>query len=267
MVSARFRLTLVSLVLLGFFSTGFAQISEIKGTVQRVDVPTATIYFTDGRTMRLEPGTRLYVGNREVRLADVEPGWVLVTAGPTVATGTIVVQPTAPPRAVAPPAPSVDATGTVASVDPRMGMITLQDGRVLRMTPGTTVWQPVTIGSVMPGASVFVRNAEPLDFRPVTALSANQPWRMGTVASVDAATSRVVLSDGTIVQLPAGAQATIKGRSLTIAELRPGDEIIVGLPAGSAIAVTGPGVSALPRQVVGIIEGESIQVVRRPQTP
>jgi hypothetical protein len=271
MVSKGVRLTLVSLVLLGLASVGFAQVTEIKGTVQRVEVPTGMIYFTDGRTMRIEPGTRLYVGNREVRLADVQPGWVLATSPATVAPGTIVVQPSAPPsvaaapRAVAPAGPSVDATGVVASVDSRTGMITLQDGRIVRATPGTTIWQPVAVGSVMPGTSVFVRNAEPLDFRPATMPAASQPWRMGTVTSVDSATSRIILSDGTIVQLRPGTQATYDGRTLAITELRPGDEIIVGVPAsGSAVAT---GASAMPRQVVGVIEGTSIQVVRRPQSP
>jgi hypothetical protein len=268
-----FRLALASLVLLGLSSVGFAQVSEIKGTVLRVDAPAGMIYFTDGRTMRLEPGTRLYVGNREVRLADVQPGWVVAAGGPTAAPNTIVVQPAAPaqptaaPRAVAPARPSVDATGIVASVDARTGTITLQDGRIVRVTPGTTVWQPVTIGSVMPGASVFVRNAEPLDFRPATTPASTQPWQMGTVASVDSASSRVVLSDGTVVQVRPGTQATFNGRSLPIADLRPGDEVIVGLPAGGSVAVTGSGASALPRQVVGVVEAESIQVVRRPQSP
>ena len=73
-----------------------------------------------------------------------------------------------------------DATGIVASVDERTGTVTLQDGRVVRVTPGTTVWQPVTIGSVMPGASVFVRNAEPLDFRPASPSAVSRPYQMGT---------------------------------------------------------------------------------------
>jgi hypothetical protein len=90
---------------------------------------------------------------------------------------------------------------------------------------------------------------------------------MGTVASVDASRSRVVLSDGTVVQLRPNAAATFNGQSLAITELRPGDEIIVGLPASSSVATAGPAVSALPRQVLGVIEGESIYVVRRTQAP
>jgi hypothetical protein len=262
-----FRVALLSLGLLGLASVGYAQVAEIKGTVQRVDAPTGMIYFTDGRTMRLEPGTRLYGGTREVRLSDVEPGWILVTSGPTVTPGTVVVQPTTASRALTQAPTGVDATGIVANVDARTGAITLQDGRVVRVTPGTTVWQPVTIGSVMPGASVFVRNAEPLDFRPGTVPAANRPFQMGTVGSVDPSGSRVVLSDGTVVQLRPGTQATFNGQSLAVTELRPGDEIIVGLPASSRVAVTSPGVSALPRQALGVIEGENIYVVRRTQAP
>jgi hypothetical protein len=266
MVSAGFRLMLASFVLLGLATVGFAQVAEIKGTVQRIDAPSGTVFFTDGRVVRLDPATRVFVGNREVRLADVEPGWTLTTSGPAAAPGRVVVQPATPSPAPSQAPNAVDATGIVANVDPRTGLITLQDGRVVRVTPGTTVWQPVTIGSVMPGASVFVRNAEPLDFRPGTAPAANRPFQMGTVARIDSTSSQVVLSDGTVVQLRPGTQATFNGQPLTIAELRPGDEIIVDLPAGSTV-VAGSGVSALPRQAVGVIVGERIYVVRRPQAP
>jgi hypothetical protein len=268
MVSAGFRVALVSSILLGLTGVGAAQVTEVKGTVQRVDVPTGTIYFTDGRTMTLQPGSRIFVGDREVRLADVEPGWTLVTSAPTTAPGSDTAPPTIPARGHTQAPAAVDATGIVASVDPRTGLITLQDGRVVRVTPGTTVWQPVTVGSVMPGASVFVRNAEPLDFRPGTAMpSASRSYQMGTVRSYDSATQRVILSDGTIVQLRPGTQATFNGQPLPMADLRPGDEIIVGLPAGTSVAATDPAASALPRQAVGVIQGESIYVVRRVQSP
>jgi len=270
MISAWFRVVLVMLVLLGA-ATGvsIAQVSEVKGTVQRVDASTGMVYFTDGRTMRLDPNTRIYVGNREVRLSQVEPGWILVTSGPSVAPGSVVVQSATPAPALAQPT-GIDATGIVASVDARTGTVTLQDGRVVRVTPGSTVWQPVTIGSVMPGAAVFVRNAEPLDFRPTAAPTAapllGRPYQMGTVATTDPTRPQVVLSDGTVVQLRPGAPVTLNGQPIAVTELRPGDEIIVGLPAGST-AVTGQGPSALPRSAMGIVQAENIYVVRRPQTP
>jgi hypothetical protein len=270
MFFAGVRLTLVSVALLGLATVAYAQVSETRGTVQRVDAPTGMVYFTDGRTLRLDPNTRLYVGSREVRLVDVQPGWTLVTSGPSVAPGTIIAQPAAPPPTLTSPPPyGVDATGIVGQVDARTGTITLQDGRIVRVTPGTTVWQPVTIGSVMPGASVFVRNAEPLDFKPSTSVTAARPYQMGTVASVDASNTRVILSDGTVVNLRPGTQATFNGQTLALTDLRAGDEIVVGLPAGSAVTATpaGSAASALPRHAVGVIQAEYIYVVRRPQAP
>jgi hypothetical protein len=116
-----------------------------------------------------------------------------------------------------------------------------------------------------PGAAVFVRNAEPLAFQPATA----RPFHMGTVSSVDASRSRVMLSDGTVVQLRPGAQATFNSQPLAVTELRAGDEIVVGLPPSGAVAVTplGSAVSAPPREARGVIDGEFIYVVRRPQAP
>jgi hypothetical protein len=263
------RLTLLSVALLGLVTVAYAQSSEIRGTVQRVDVPSGTVYLTDGRAVRVDPGTRIYAGNREIRLADVQPGWLFVSSGTAATPGTVIAQPTVPPVAAATPAPSrIDATGTVASVDPRTGTITLQDGRSVRVTPGTTLWQPVTIASVAPGASVFVRNAEAVDFRS-TSVPANSPFLMGTVSSVDASNARVVLSDGTVVNMRPGSRIMFNGQPLTVTGLRPGDEVVIGVPTGSTVALapTESGVSALPRQAVGIIEAQYLYVVGRPQAP
>ena len=277
MISAWFRVVLVLLVLLGATAgvagVSIAQVSEVKGTVQRVDTATGMVYFTDGRTMRLDPNTRIYVGNREVRLSDIEPGWILVTSGPSVTPGSVLVQSATPAPALVQPT-GIDATGIVASVDARTGTVTLQDGRVVRVTPGTTVWQPVTIGSVMPGASVFVRNAEPLDFRPTASPTAtptaapvvSRPYQMGTVSTSDPTRPQIVLSDGTIVQLRPGGTVSLNGQPVALTDLRTGDEIIIGLPAGST-AVTGQGASALPRSALGIVQADSINIVRRSPTP
>lgn len=290
------RLAVASLVLVGSATLAYAQTStypppstyaqpsEIRGTVQRVDVATGTVYFTDGRAVRLDPNTRLYVGNREVRLADVQPGWVFVSSTSAVTPGTVVVQSSAPPAAatsgasaVAPATQRIDATGVVATVDQSTGTITLQDGRVVRTIPGTTtVWQPVAAGALVPGAPVFVRNAQALDFRPAAVpgspavtTQGTRSFQMGTVSNVDAANARVVLSDGTVVHLRPGARMMFNGQSITTSDLRPGDEIVVGVPASSAAAATSSGaaVSALPRQSLGVIEGEYLYVVRRPQAP
>jgi hypothetical protein len=258
------RLTVLSIVLLGLAAVGFAQVSEVTGIVQRVDAPTGTVYFTDGRVVRIAPGSRLSVDGREVRLSDVQPGWTLVTSAPTIAPAPMVAQPSA-----------IDVTGIVTGVDARTGTIRLQDGRVVRVTPGTTVWQPTTVGAVVPGASVYVRNAEPLDFRSQATLPAARPYQMGTVTRVDAANSYIVMNDGSIVHLRSGVQPIYNGQPLAITELRPGDEVVIGLPASSPAVVSGPAVvvpsgpavSTLPRQALAIIEGQYVYVVRRPQAP
>jgi len=67
-----------------------------------------------------------------------------------------------PPAASAPGQPTFEVTGVVSQVDPSTGTIVLQDGRVLRMTGNTLVWQPTTIQSLRPGTQVLVRGAERL---------------------------------------------------------------------------------------------------------
>jgi hypothetical protein len=272
MTSRIIRLVIVAAALaLAAPGGGVAQSVETRGIVQRVDIPSGTVYFTDGRTVRLDPGARLFVGSRQVQLADVQPGWTLVVPAGAAGAGPVLVQP-APTATVTAPAapvrPPVDATGVVSSIDPQNGTITLQDGRVLRATGRTTVWQPVPITSVTPGASVYVRNGEPVDFRPSATLPAGaRQFRMGTVSAVDAGHGQVILSDGTTLRVPPGAHVQIEGQSVAVSELRPGDEIVVGVPVGSAVSVQSEGgLSALPAQVL-FLEGDSIYVVRRPQAP
>jgi Cu/Ag efflux protein CusF len=244
-----------------------AQGVETRGTVQRVDVPSGTVYFTDGRTAHIEPGSTLTVDGRPVSLADVQPGWTLVIPGVAAAAPPSVVV-AAPAPTPAPARPAVDATGVVSRVDPQTGTIVLEDGRVLQVTGRTTIWQPVPMTAVKPGASVYMRNADPIDFRPnATSPPAGSPrFQMGTVTKVDAASGRVTLSDGSVVRVAPGTRLQIDGRPAAVADLRPGDEIVIGVPRDSALAVTSGGASALPVQAY-VIEGTDVYVVRRPQSP
>jgi len=66
----------------------------------------------------------------------------------------------APPRSV--PPDRAEVAGTVASVNPVAGTITLTDGRVFRVPTGT-VWQPVPLADVQPGRFVIVRHARSVD--------------------------------------------------------------------------------------------------------
>ena len=172
--------------------------TETRGVVERVDVPSGTVYFTDGRTVRLESGSRLSVDGRPVDLADVQPGWTLVIPAPGSTSVVVMTPATAPSAPVtsapspaapattapAPPAPvatvptpaapaattseraPVDVTGVVSRIDAQRGTVALDDGRVLQATARSTVWQLVQLRDVKPGSVVYLRNAAPVDFRP-----------------------------------------------------------------------------------------------------
>jgi len=308
MMSRSVRLSLVGIaVVLLFAASAWAQIVDVSGIVQRVDVAARTIYLTDGRAVVLKPDAHLMINGREIALGDVQPGATLVTTATpaTAAPSTVVVQsgaatvgppvatstapPPVPPPPMAPPAAAppaaamptyaapIDATGVVSQVDPRTGTVTLADGRVLRVTGGTTLWQPVPITSVTPGVTIHVRNAEPVAFQPgmqrntqpTSLIPSRHAYWMGTVRSVDPATSRVSLADGTTVQVRPGSRVSFHGQSLSIADLRPGDEIVIGTPRTTRTA--GPTSStveesALPRQVVGdgvVVDADVVRVVQR----
>src|SRR5262249_28677570 len=150
--------------------------------------------------------------------------------------------PSTPGSAASTSAAPIDATGVVSQVDPRNGTVTLADGRVLRVTGGTTLWQTVPITQVAPGVTIHVRNAEPIAFQPAAQPSASTsliPSRhafwMGTVRSVDLSTSRVQLTDGTVVQIRPDARLNFHGQSLSLADLRPGDELVIGTPRTSRV--------------------------------
>jgi Cu/Ag efflux protein CusF len=147
------------------------------------------------------------------------------------------------PAASTPPA-AVDATGVVARVDPATGTITLQDGRVLRATGGTMVWQPTTVQALRPGAQVLVRSAVPAGLDRGVAVP---EWRMGTVRSVDSATSQILLTDNTVVRLAPSAYIHRGAERLVLEQIAPGSEVVIRpLPPPSTGSGEG---SASPGQV------------------
>src|SRR5437868_9348578 len=76
MTSRTIRLALgVTTLALAAALPASAQSVETRGVVQRVDTSAGIVYFTDGRTVRLEPGSRLTVDGRAVTLAEGQPGW------------------------------------------------------------------------------------------------------------------------------------------------------------------------------------------------
>lgn len=157
---------------------------------------------------------------------------------------------------------SVDATGTVARVDPDARTITLEDGRVLKATDRTLVWQPTTIGALRPGTQVLIRDADTVDFRsgPETG---TPPWRMGTVNRVDRGASEFVLMDGTIVRVTRATMLRRGSESLTLDRLEPGAEVAVRAAAPSSATAEG---SASPRATASaaVIEAAEVRVLWTP---
>jgi hyperosmotically inducible protein len=152
--------------------------------------------------------------------------------------------------------PTVDATGTVASVDVASGMITLSDGRVLRAGDRSAVYQPTTVRALKPGDRVLVRGATPGTVRAPEV-------RMGTVARVDAAAQQLVLTDGTVVRIASSANVHRGAERLTLAQIEPGAELVIQLaPEPSAL----PGATA-PRPVpdtAAALDATDVSVVWTP---
>jgi hypothetical protein len=156
------------------------------------------------------------------------------------------------------PGMSVDATGVIASVDRVKGIVTLQDGRVVRLTERTMVWQPVAVDALRPGTRVYVREAAPA---PPSVAGAGPEWRMGTVRLVDRTTNQVVLTDGTIVRVPSSAVVRRGSERLLIDQILPGSEIVVRTVPNTASAEG----SALPGATVSTtIDAAEITVVWTP---
>jgi hypothetical protein len=109
--------------------------------------------------------------------------------------------------------PPSEATGVVARVDARQGVVILDDGRMLRATPATVILaggMPTTVSALQPGTLVVVRGAEPVAFR---------------------GGQYVVTSDAPAASVPAGAvRSRVYGRVKDID--RDGD-VKIETPSGS----------------------------------
>lgn len=256
-MTRRIVLTLAAVALTA--TTAWAQGRDVTGTVSYIDAANRTIYLTDGRSLRVAPGALVTVDGREFPIEALRPGATVTVASVSPASPTVSTPPGHPP---------IDASGTVARIDRQSGIITLQDGRMLKLTDETLVWQPSRIDMLQPGAQVFVRNAEPV-FASAPGY-APAGTRMGTVLNVDSANALVRLDDGTLVRVTPATTLRMGNRNLLLAELRRGDEVMI---ATRPPVVTGSGaaVSALPREATTLgavtLDASEIQVMRRVQAP
>jgi hyperosmotically inducible protein len=157
---------------------------------------------------------------------------------------------------------SVDATGTVAQVDPVRGTITLQDGRVLTTTSQTVVWQPSTLQALRPGAQVIVRGAAAGGYQPTAA--AAPEWRMGTVRSVDRANQLLVLTDGTVVRLGPSTNIHRGPDRLSFDQVVAGSEIVVRTVAVSEGVGSGGSAMPGPTATTPVLDASEVNVVWTP---
>ena len=171
---------------------------------------------------------------------------------------------TVPAAPVATSVPSggamVDATGIVSHVDPATGTITLQDGRVLRATGQTVVWQPSTLQTLRPGSQILIRDAAPLGVQPATSVAPD--WRMGTVRSVDRPAGVIVLTDGTVVRVAPRAVVRRGNDRVMLDQIAPGTELVIRtqpVVGGAAEGSAFPGPSTAPT-----IDASEISVVWTP---
>jgi len=180
---------------------------------------------------------------RAVQLASGVKGVRTVVDNVQVAGAPAGTTPPAPPTAAVPDPSGADVTGVVSQVDPATGTIILKDGRVLRMTSETVVWQPTTIQSLRPGTPVLVRSAA-----AVGTQSPPAGWLMGTVQYVDPARSRIVLSDGSVVRVAPSVNIVRGTERLTVEQIAPGTEIVIRpiapSPTGPAEGSASPGTAA-----------------------
>ena len=177
--------------------------------------------------------------------------------------------------------PPVTTSGVVKSFDPASGIVVFEDGRMVKLTDQSKVIRPAG-ADIRPGARVVVENVLPVGVQTVSATTAGEKrQRMGTVATVDGQNGLVRLTDGRSIRVNPATKMRMgaAGQTIVIADLRPGDEVVVVLAADPAPAAAAPGAaptgdasaspSALPRQaaLTPPDDASELMVFRAPQAP
>jgi len=126
------------------------------------------------------------------------------------------------------------------------------------------VWQQApAIGTLLPGAQVFVRDAVPVGYLPSGAAApapAGQ-YVMGTIARVETVRQEVVLNNGTVVYVGPNAMLRSGAGRLAITQLRPGDEILVQV-TNPTVVTTAPVPPTADRYVGSALPYQSYAVTR-----
>ncbi|MGH7277311.1 MAG: hypothetical protein ACREJG_01335 [Candidatus Rokuibacteriota bacterium] len=260
------RIGIGALALSLFFAPGaVAQLAgEVSGTVEHVEPGSGIVKFTDGRIVHLSPTMRVWVDGREVALTDVRPGSAVIVR--SQAAGTTTVQAPAS-TATHPP---IDAYGAVSRVDKQAKTITFEDGRSLRLTERTTVWQPVQIDAVRPGTQLFVENAMPAGFRSAAGAAPQSRVVMGTVREVDPQNAVIVLDDGAKVRVSSDTKVHMGSQQMAFRDLQPGDQLVIRVKETETTRSGDASGSALPRDsgfYAAEFDAADILIIRRHQAP
>jgi hypothetical protein len=207
----------------------------------------------------------------------------MVVSAPPIRT-TVTAPPTAqvvasPPVNIASGQPAIDATGIVTRYDPQSGIVTFQDGRMVRVTTGSAVAGPAGVVAFQPGTQVILRNVQPVGYQPTT-VPASGSWRMGTVTFVDAANGLIYLHDGSVVRVGPSTMLRSGAQPITLAQLQQGSQIAISVPTTTVTESTTTTVtvtpapatgatitsgSALPRQTVVPLETPEVRIFVLPR--
>jgi hypothetical protein len=217
-----------------------AQADDLGGRVMYVDTWAKTVTFSDGRIVHYNPQWRILVNGHEVALTDVQPGAVVAVV-PSSSTARVVVPGTPRPamaQATIPGSATVPPPAVVKSIDETTHTIILEDGRVVKTTevqvwrhdagalrPGSQVYVTTTPIAQSPGATAVV--ATPSTAPPVAWSTSDREMR-GRVTRVTPTGHEVLLADGrTVIVSPSTTVRTVNAQTVTMDELRPGDEVSI----------------------------------------
>ena len=242
-------------------ATAFAQETQTTGTVSSIDPATRTISFADGSVVRLQPDAVVMVNGRPAAFEALTPGTIATVVARVPSTAGVATS------------SAFGVLGTVAQVDRQNGVITLQDGRTVRLSSQSVVWQATPIASIQPGTQIYVANTQPAAVAPQqpVAVASPQPVAVtpppaivGTVRSVDRNSSVIALNDGSYVKVLSRTRLQSGGRTMSMSELRPGDRVAVWPAGGSYITETttvprgdAPPASAIKADYIEVTRGAS----------
>ena len=132
-------------------------------------------------------------------------------------------------------------------------------------------FRPVIVRDALP---VGVQSASTTPGSATARASDSKRYRIGTVARVDQQNEHVWLTDGTALRARPSTQMRMgtAGKTIMLAELRPGDELVIVMEKDGATPPKPDGAtggSALPREVASATPAEAseLMVFRDAQAP